>query len=198
MEYSAYYQLLKVHFVKGDAIVVYFRIPTAVFGELYHLAQSKVETSNTVDGTVRHMLGVKFWDLVRIRGTLHGSRYRFEYVQDYTPTGDLPGRRPGWSHKYDYVTVPKQHGEGETVVRIPVGNTQAAQNQQILSTWGIDELEEYFGNDGRWGQHYGTAKDSGVKHDLKEAKRAYESGAEPEEVIEWLQDAADVDPTLKF
>jgi hypothetical protein len=60
-------------------------------------------------GIQRHILGIEFWDLIRIRGTVHGTRYKFEYVEDnnngYSSTntnGNLPGR-PYASGKYKEV-----------------------------------------------------------------------------------------------
>ena len=80
IEYSRFYQLLKVTFTRGD-IVIYYRVPAAVAGELLHFAETGQTSTNTFDGSVRHVLGIRFWDLVRIRGTKHGSRYRFEYTE---------------------------------------------------------------------------------------------------------------------
>ena len=68
-----------------DDIAVYFKVPTAVFGELYWLAESKVTQASPVTGETRHALGIKFWDLVRIRHTRTGGRYPYtvEHVKEY-------------------------------------------------------------------------------------------------------------------
>lgn len=78
VHYSAYYQLLQINFRSGDTCT-YFRVPSTVAGELLTFARNGALMHSTVDGTDRHALGIRFWDLVRIRGTKHGSRYRFEY-----------------------------------------------------------------------------------------------------------------------
>ena len=78
ISYSAYYQLLKVTFRAG-AICIYYRVPSTVAGELLKFAETGATMRSAVDGKERHVLGIRFWDLVRIRGTKHGSRYRFEY-----------------------------------------------------------------------------------------------------------------------
>lgn len=78
IHYSAYYQLLKVDFRSGDTCV-YFRVPSTVAAELLSLAEHGHTMMSQVDGTQRHAVGIRFWDLVRIRTTKHGTRYRFEY-----------------------------------------------------------------------------------------------------------------------
>lgn len=75
IEYSAARQLMQVTFTTNNAVVVYFRVPTAVVGELKYLASS----GGMRDG--HHWLGIRFWDLVRVRGTIHGGRYAFRYVK---------------------------------------------------------------------------------------------------------------------
>ena len=82
IEYSAHRQVMQVTFTNNNAICAYFRVPSAVVGELAYLASGETEIGN--DGKIRHKLGRRFWDLVRVRGTLHGGRYVFRYVQ----TGD--------------------------------------------------------------------------------------------------------------
>lgn len=98
LEYNDYTQVMRVYFRKG-AICVYFRVPMVVFGELYALAQSKITTAHTFDGNERSALGVRFWDLVRIRGSLYGGQFRFTYMQgnsdymsDYVPSANDRGR----------------------------------------------------------------------------------------------------------
>jgi|SRR5262245_1758223 len=80
IEYSPRYQLLRVEFETDGAVVVFFRVPKEVYSELYYLATSKSKQISTVDGKERHVLGMRFWDIIRIRGNQHGSRYRFEYA----------------------------------------------------------------------------------------------------------------------
>lgn len=84
-DYSMTYQLLRVYFALGD-IVVYFRVPKEVYSELAHLASSGGMMPG-VDGKPRHLVGIRFWDIIRIRGQRVGSRYRFEYVATGLRTG---------------------------------------------------------------------------------------------------------------
>ena len=107
IEYSRYYQLLKVTFTRGD-VVIYYRVPAAVAGELLHFAETGQTSTNTFDGSVRHVLGIRFWDLIRIRGTKHGSRYRFEYTEKME--ADVDNGRPR-----EYVTQLSASGRSERI-----------------------------------------------------------------------------------
>jgi hypothetical protein len=80
IRYSPSYQVLWVEFDNDGAVVVFFRVPKEVYSELYHLAISKSMAISSVDGTQRHVLGMRFWDIVRIRGQRTGGRYRYEYA----------------------------------------------------------------------------------------------------------------------
>lgn len=79
LEYAQVQQVLRVTFASNGAICLFYRVPTAVAGELLALAQKKTTQYSAVDGTERHTLGIVFWDLVRIRGQRHGAKYPFEY-----------------------------------------------------------------------------------------------------------------------
>lgn len=99
MAYARTYQVLKVTFW-NNTVVVYFRVPIGLAAHLFALALSDVTRPDS-HGVQRHILGIRFWDLIRIRGTVHGSRYKFEYVTDNN-SGGLPGR-PYASGKYKEV-----------------------------------------------------------------------------------------------
>ena len=120
LEYAPYYQILKVTFANNGSVVAFFRVPKLVASTLISLAQSK---NTRHDG--KHVLGIYFWDLVRIRGTVHGSRYKFEYVIDNS-TGNLPGR-PYGSGKNLYTTATEIVPDKETEVKI-----KALQEEQVF------------------------------------------------------------------
>lgn len=120
IHYSAYYQLLKVDFRSGDTCV-YFRVPSTVAAELLSLAEHGHTMMSQVDGTQRHAVGIRFWDLVRIRTTKHGSRYRFEYGSGgsmssyqkkwaYIPAVDVTQGKGGQS-KFDREALTKHMDE---------------------------------------------------------------------------------------
>ena len=84
-EYSDMYKVLRVTFAKasqGGRTVAYLNVPRAVAGELLHHMKTRATGSSPVDGRERHLVGIRFWDLIRIRGDIHGSRYTFAYVAD--------------------------------------------------------------------------------------------------------------------
>lgn len=106
LEYAPLHQVLRVTFTNNGSIVAFFRVPKTVAATLMTLAQTG---QTRTDG--RHLLGVYFWDLIRIRGTVHGSRYKFEYVLDNS-TGGLPGR---------------PYGSGENFYKIETGPDKTIQ-----------------------------------------------------------------------
>lgn len=114
IEYSAYYQLLKVTFINGT-ISIYYRVPKTVASELLYFAENGQTSTNTFDGSERHVLGIRFWDLIRIRGTLHGSRYRFEYM-DYVESNG------GTTTSYILADVPK----------LPVGRNSSKLSSDVI------------------------------------------------------------------
>ena len=88
MRYAPTYQVLEVEFETDNAVVVFFRVPKEVYSELRHLAESGTKLIGA-DGKPRHALGMRFWDIIRIRGQREGSRYRYEYTMpgEYEPKG---------------------------------------------------------------------------------------------------------------
>lgn len=85
LAYSPAAQVLKVVFKSGST-VIFFRVPSTVAGELLHFAKTGQTMRSIVDGKDRHVLGIRFWDLIRIRGTLNGAKYRYEYESGF-PSG---------------------------------------------------------------------------------------------------------------
>jgi hypothetical protein len=77
LEYNPMRQIMMVEFNTDQAIVVYFQVPKNV----WHILSYHAETGGQrYDG--KHLLGVEFWNYVRIRGQIVGSRYRYVYTQD--------------------------------------------------------------------------------------------------------------------
>lgn len=107
LAYSAKAQVLEVTFKNKNKTYVYFRVPSTVAGELLTFARGGQIHHYDKDGTPRHLLGVRFWDLIRIRHT-HGSRYRYEYgidtIDEYTDeTGErlVDSKMPKWYERND-------------------------------------------------------------------------------------------------
>jgi hypothetical protein len=103
LDYAPTRQFMRVFFRNGGGIVVHLQVPVAVYSELRSLALNNV-TMTGVDGKQRHVLGMRYWDIVRIRHTQHGVRYKFTYTQENTstakpkaggtPAGMLAGETP--------------------------------------------------------------------------------------------------------
>ena len=85
--------MLWVSFAKG-ADVIYSKVPSAVAGTLFSLADRGDMRISSYTGKEGHALGIEFWNLVRIRGQLHGSQFPFEYYSYNTNSlgVDLSGR----------------------------------------------------------------------------------------------------------
>jgi hypothetical protein len=85
IDYAPARQFMRVSFVNGGGIVVHLQVPLAVYSELASLAQSDTMLTGA-KGQPRHVLGMRYWDIVRIRQTQHGVRYKFSYVQPNAST----------------------------------------------------------------------------------------------------------------
>jgi hypothetical protein len=91
IRYNPTYQIMQVEFTNNGATVTFFRVPKGLYQELesHGLSNSKMRG---IDGTFRHSVGIRFWDLVRIRGQRVGGRYPFTYAS----SGNLSaGSEPG-------------------------------------------------------------------------------------------------------
>lgn len=84
LEYAPMRQLMLVTFTNDDSVFVYYRIPSSVYGELYWLAKNNTKQASISDGKMRHAVGIHFWDLIRIRGTLRGGRYKYALYREGT------------------------------------------------------------------------------------------------------------------
>jgi hypothetical protein len=85
LKYNPTFQIMEVDFDTSrngtgnvQASVTFFRVPSGLYDELRQLAESGT-TRRGADGTQRHSLGIRFWDLVRLRGSRTGSRLPFTY-----------------------------------------------------------------------------------------------------------------------
>lgn len=82
LQYDPRRQLMRVTFTKSGTqgnVCIFFRVPTGVFGTLYwEFIQGGTQIS-PYTGEVRHVVGIDFWNIVRIRRTIHSTRYSFTY-----------------------------------------------------------------------------------------------------------------------
>ncbi len=95
--YSYTHFVFKVKFESGD-VCVFFGVPHEIATELLNFARDKTPAEGRVyktgakKGQQVHLLGVRFWDLIRIRGSHTGARFKFEYQ---TRTSSLSKQRFG-------------------------------------------------------------------------------------------------------
>lgn len=78
VSYNSSFECMMVNFENKDAVVCYLGVPQGTIDMLRQCVGQTVAGR----GKHNHLLGIKFWDYVRIRGTKHGSRYPFWYVTD--------------------------------------------------------------------------------------------------------------------
>lgn len=88
IEYSYDYKLMRVCFggpggprgvPSRQDVCIYKGIHYIIFEELRHALVNNVKHGSYKTGRKKHLVGVRFWDLVRIRGQIYGSRFPFEY-----------------------------------------------------------------------------------------------------------------------
>lgn len=132
MEYAVREQVLRVTFVNKGSICLFFRVPSAVAGTFKSLAQSK---SSTWRGNVkRHDLGIKFWDYVRIRGSLHGAKYPWEY--ETRGSGTIA------------------HGSNRHVIRLTKGLMSALLENDSLPAKRFMAQKQMLGQDNKLGEEF--------------------------------------------
>lgn len=79
LTYNPKYLLLRVEFEKRGDICVFFNLPANVATTLMYLARNNTMAPPGPNGEERHAVGVEFWNLVRVRGTVHETRFQFMY-----------------------------------------------------------------------------------------------------------------------
>lgn len=82
--YNATHMLMKVRFEKVGNFsdtVVFFNLPANIAMTLMYLGRNGTMAPPGPKGEERHAVGVEFWNLVRVRGTVHGTR--FQWIYDY-------------------------------------------------------------------------------------------------------------------
>ena len=94
LTYNPLYKLLMVSFSNRGDVVVFFDLPTNIASQLIYFAENNTMSPPDKHGRERHAVGVYFWDVVRVRGSLHDTRYAFQYTSDFR-TGAAMGRPQG-------------------------------------------------------------------------------------------------------
>lgn len=113
LTYNALYKLLMVQFAYSynlPNVCVFFNLPANVAALLMHLGETGQMAAPEITKTgivrERHAVGVEFWNLVRVRGTKHTTRYPFEYTNGFT-TGRKPSDKHPQNKKWIYLNKEK-------------------------------------------------------------------------------------------
>jgi hypothetical protein len=100
IRYNPSKQVMEVTFTNKGNTVIFFRIPNNFYLSFEHYAMSNAMGLG-VDGKPRHLVGIRFWDLIRIRGQREGGRY--PYV-DGSATTITAGAEAQGSYEPTYTT----------------------------------------------------------------------------------------------
>ncbi len=127
LRYNSTYQVLEVTFQDGTTIVC-FRVPPILYAELSRDAASK-SLALGFDLKARHLLGIRFWDLMRIRGSQTGMRYQFTYTSDGTQEAPANMPTPGSGYGTEY-SVAKRTKEGQADYEVNAANEATITNKE--------------------------------------------------------------------
>ena len=149
IEYIAYnpgMKLMKVQFAKTgnySNTVVFFNLPSNIAVTLMHLLKNDVLAPPGPKGEVRHAVGVEFWNLVRVRGTVHSTR--FQWIYDYE--GGSPASKRGFS----YVSVNNVAQTTQVPAKSnPNVPTIAKNSTEAVEKYSAEDVAEIFSNKGQY------------------------------------------------
>ena len=91
IDYNENTECMMVHFKNKGSVVCYLDVPVTTIDQLRECVGKK-------DGSRKqphnHLLGVRFWDLIRLRGSQTGGNYPFYYIEGGPSSGKFV-RNPG-------------------------------------------------------------------------------------------------------
>lgn len=206
--YAALYSLLKVSFTKRGDEVVFFNLPNNVAMLLMKLGEDGTFAPPGKNGEERHAVGVEFWNLVRVRESVHETRYPFEYTIDNrthsVQIGMYKKLQNGSSDKVP--TIPMVNALGVRTANEKVNDTKkklakektASKGTKMVEfetaqkTWTSSDLYDYFepkgDNHAVYEQHQrNVANDYNLRTALETATKLYNNGAEPGLVLKAMQ-----------
>lgn len=135
--YNAQYMVMRVEFTNKGDICAFFNVDADTAARLLTYAENGTMGVSSVDGRKRHMVGIEFWNLVRVRGTLHDTRFPFQYtteIEDERPVG-----RPTGSYKQST----SSHADNIAKDNIHKSNARKTNWLDGKKNWGYDELDEW-------------------------------------------------------
>jgi hypothetical protein len=120
IKYNPSKQVMEVTFTNRGNTVLFFRIPNDFYLSFEHYAMSNAMGIG-VDGTKRHLVGIRFWDLIRIRGQREGSRY--PYIESSAATITAGAEAEG-SYTPSYTTGAMRQQELDAIREAANTNTE--------------------------------------------------------------------------
>jgi hypothetical protein len=121
VRYNPTFQVMEVTFVNRGDVVTFMRVPKELYLEFEHHAKSN-SMSLGVDGTQRHLLGIRFWDLVRIRGQRTGARYPFTYTTNGITAGS--GAKAGYAEAMERQNSPQAQQPVDAIRESTIEHTE--------------------------------------------------------------------------
>lgn len=177
LTYNPKHRVLMVEFSNNGSICVFFNLPAELAARLMYLARNNVPALHPSTGGHRHEVGVQFWNLVRVRGTVHDTRYPFTYAENNNP-GTSSGSNTVASGKFIYgdsgdrtgLSVKQSNGsmaflDRKTDRLVPAGDAPD-----------YDRLADYFDNNGGKfykGRGYNSALSGKNKVQFDRIREAY-------------------------
>ena len=201
LTYNTRYMLLKVTF-KNGTICCFFNVPERVVSLLMHYAENGTMAAPGPHGERRHALGVEFWNLIRIRGTVHMTRYPFEYVKNENsgPRESKYEYTTGWSDKLQrdvQIRVEKAAQTGETdekLVKEIAEQEEQADRQDVIYDYESEDLVTFFEN-GPYDELIGKANPVQRKL-LIQAEAAYNADRDIGDIENLLRKTGMLFPTI--
>lgn len=152
LTYNSRYMLFKVTFWNGT-ICCFFNVPSRVVALLMHYAENGTMAPPGKNGKRRHALGVEFWNLIRIRGTVHSTRYPFQYVTNMNagPRETKYEYTTAWNDKLQRdvqirVNKEEQTGEDKQFVQEFEAQEEQADKQDVIYDYEPEDLVVFFEN----------------------------------------------------
>lgn len=146
LSYNPVYMLLKVQFSKSCNLpdtVVFFNLPANVATTLMYLAESNAMAAPGKNGEERHAVGVEFWNLVRVRGTVHETQYSFSYTEG---GGNMTSSRFTQADANKIAQKTQVRTPNSSVVKRP-GKSETS-SSRLVSSYDEKDLPRIFGDDG--------------------------------------------------
>ena len=184
LSYNAKYMLLKVRFAKSYNLpdtVVFFNLPANTAVTLMYLGKNGTMAPPDRNGRERHAVGVEFWNLVRVRGTIHQTRFQFMYDYDSGSVGGAGGDGNFTSEDITRIENVVQEKKPYVEAEIPVPSKRSS--TRAIGDYDAQDMDRILSEDGKYKDWFRNLKRnwtaSGSSYMLrlaKDAEDAYKKG----------------------